>query len=51
MMQMITLNKLNINTCGQIEDLVCGGSLRRRLLDLGLVKNTKIKPVFKSPSR
>lgn len=26
------------------------GPLKRRLLDLGIVKNTKITPVFKSPS-
>lgn len=25
------------------------GDLRRRMLDLGMVKNTKIKPVFRSP--
>lgn len=49
-MQMMTLNKLNLNTVAQIDNLNCTGSIRRRLLDLGLVKNTKIKPVLKSPS-
>ena len=28
----------------------CNGNIRRRLLDLGLVRGTKITPVFKSPS-
>lgn len=49
-MQMMTLNKLNLGTVAQIDNLNCTGSIRRRLLDLGLVKNTKIKPVLKSPS-
>jgi len=45
-----TLNNLKIDTQAQIQSLDCTGSIRRRLLDLGLVKNTKITPVFKSPS-
>ena len=50
-MHKIALNTLALDTCGQIDELCCTGSIRRRLLDLGLVKNTKIKPVFVSPSR
>ena len=45
-----TLNNLSIGTEAKIETLECTGSLRRRLLDLGLVPNTKIKPLFKSAS-
>ena len=45
-----TLNSLSLNTTAQIESLNCSGSVRRRLLDLGLVKGTKITPVFISPS-
>lgn len=30
--------------------LIVLGHLKRRLLDLGVIKNTKIKPVFKSIS-
>ena len=45
-----TLNNLCIGTEAKIETLECTGSLRRRLLDLGFVPNTKIKPLFKSAS-
>ena len=45
-----TLNNLSIGTEAKIETLECTGSLRRRLLDLGFVPNTKIKPLFKSAS-
>ena len=45
-----TLNNLSLGTEAKIQTLDCTGSLRRRLLDLGLVPNTKIKPLFKSPS-
>lgn len=45
-----TLNHLSIGTEAKIQTLDCTGSLRRRLLDLGLVPNTKIKPIFKSAS-
>lgn len=46
----MNLNKLPLNTVGIIDELNCNGNIRRRLLDLGLVKGTKITPVFKSPS-
>ena len=46
----MTLYELPLNTVGIINDLNCNGNIRRRLLDLGLIKGTKITPVFKSPS-
>jgi len=46
----MNLNDLPLNTVGIIDNLNCNGNIRRRLLDLGLVKGTKIIPVFKSPS-
>ena len=46
----MNLNELPLNTIGIIDELNCNGNIRRRLLDLGLVKGTKITPVFKSPS-
>ncbi len=46
---MNTLNNLDIDKSATIIDLNCKGDLRRRLLDLGLVKGTNIKAVFKSP--
>ena len=50
MRNIIVLNKLPMNTYGKIEDLRCSGSIRRRFLDLGMVKGTKIKPILISPS-
>ena len=46
----MNLNELPLNTVGIVNSLNCKGNIRRRLLDLGLVKGTKIIPVFKSPS-
>lgn len=46
----MNLSQLPLNTIGIIDELNCNGNIRRRLLDLGLVKGTKINPVFKSPS-
>ena len=48
--QNITLDKLPLNRKGIIKNLHCNGNIRRRLLDLGLVKNTPISPVFISAS-
>lgn len=46
----MTLYELPLNTIGIIDELNCNGNIKRRLLDLGLVKGTKITPVFKNPS-
>lgn len=46
----MNLSELPINTIGIIDELNCNGNIKRRLLDLGLVKGTKITPIFKSPS-
>lgn len=46
----ITLDMLPLNREGIILDIDCRDTLKRRLLDLGLVKGTKIKPVLISPS-
>jgi len=46
----MNLSELPLNTVGIIDELNCNGNIRRRLLDLGLVKGTKITPIFKSPS-
>lgn len=45
------LSQLPLNKYGTIQELKCDGNIRRRLLDLGLVKGTKIKPVLVSPSK
>ena len=44
------LSELLINTKAYIDSLNCNGNIRRRLLDLGLVKNSSITPVLESPS-
>ena len=46
----MTLYELPLNTVGIVNNLNCNGNIRRRLLDLGLVKGTKITPIFRSPS-
>ena len=45
----MNLYELPLNTVGIIDKLNCNENIRRRLLDLGLVKGTKIIPVLKSP--
>lgn len=44
-----SLNELDIDKCATISSLDCEGDLRRRLLDLGLIKGTNIKAILKSP--
>lgn len=46
----MTLNELKLNETGYIKDLKCNDGVKRRLLDLGLIKGTKVVPVFVSPS-
>ena len=46
----MNLYELPLNEVGIVNKLNCDGNIRRRLLDLGVVKGTKIIPVFKSPS-
>lgn len=46
----ILLSDLDMNKKGYIEDINCEGGIKRRLLDIGLVKETAITPVLISPS-
>lgn len=46
----MTLNKLELNKTGYIKNLNCNDSVKRRLLDLGLINGTAITPIFVSPS-
>lgn len=46
-----TLNDLPINKLGYIKDITCNENIKRRLLDLGLIKGTKICPILISPSK
>lgn len=45
----ITLDKLPLNHSGKIISLKCSTNIKRRLLDLGLVSGTNIKPILKNP--
>lgn len=45
----ICLTKLPLQQKGRIENLNCTGIIRRRLLDLGLVKGSYITPILQSP--
>lgn len=49
-MNNIHLDSLGINSVGKVNSLNCTGDIRRRLLDLGIVKGTKITAILKSPS-
>lgn len=46
----ISLSDLLLNENGIIDNIKCDGNIKRRLLDLGLVKGTNIVPVLVSPS-
>lgn len=47
---MNTLNKMPLNSTGEIVSLDFTGNLRRRFLDLGFSVGTKVLPAFRSPS-
>lgn len=49
-MQLKNLNLLPINKYGTVKNVIGDENTKRRLLDLGLVKGTKVKPVLVSPS-
>lgn len=50
MSQNCSLNELNPGETAVVKELKTRGSVRRRLLDIGLVKDTKIECVGKSPA-
>lgn len=43
------LVQIPLNQTVYIQEIQCKENVKRRLLDLGLIQGTKIKPVFKSP--
>lgn len=47
-METIPLTKLQLHQVGFIKEINCKNSIKRRLLDLGLIPNTKIIPIMKS---
>lgn len=49
-MKIENLNQLPLNKSGKINKIECGEGIKRRLLDMGLVKGTEIMPILISPS-
>ncbi len=43
------LNEIKIDKEVKIQNLKVEETMKTRMLDLGMIKGTKIKPVFKSP--
>lgn len=48
---MYTLDKLKINESAFIDSIDITDNFRRRLLDLGFIKGSKITALYKSPSK
>ena len=49
-MKVENLSQLQLNKNGKIDKIECNEGIKRRLLDMGLVKGTNIAPILKSPS-
>ena len=49
-MKTYLLNELEIGKKAKIHSVNCSDDLKRRLLDLGIVKNSIISAILKSPS-
>jgi len=47
---LIPLSKLPVGTLGKVKKLTSIGNSRRRMLDLGLIENTTVESLRKSPS-
>jgi ferrous iron transport protein A len=45
----ITLCSLDIGKKGKVKSIMIDGLMKRRLLDLGLIDNTLIEALYKSP--
>ena len=48
--KIIPLTRLPVGQKAVVASLAADGSLRRRMLDLGLIADTPIEPLYKSPS-
>ena len=46
---MVTMDEMSVNMLGRVLEIDIKGDLRHRFFDLGLVENTEIKCVGKSP--
>ena len=50
-LEVVDLSQLPLSKNGIIKEINCEEGIKRRLLDLGLVKGTNIVPVLVSPSK
>lgn len=50
-MKIKNLSQLPLNKSGKIKTIECNEGIKRRLLDMGLVKGTNIVPILVSPSK
>lgn len=46
----LTLNKLALGQTARVKNLKTRGTMRRRLLDMGLIEGTRVECLQKSPS-
>lgn len=46
----IPLNELPIGKKANVTALISDGTVRRRMLDLGVIDGTEIQPLYRSPS-
>ena len=49
MKKLISLNHLELNKTGEVEEILCDTHSKRRFLDLGIIKGTLITPLYRSP--
>lgn len=47
---LITLNRLPVGSLGLVKELILEGNVRRRMLDLGLINDTIVESLRKSPA-
>lgn len=47
---LLTLNELPTGSVGKVKKLIADGSTRRRMLDLGLIHDTNVESLMKSPA-
>ena len=46
----VSLDRLPVGRTARVTALAADGSVRRRMLDLGIIEGTRIESVFRSPS-
>ncbi len=49
MLRTICLNDIQVGQTFTVRDILCTGNTRRRLSDLGIIPNTKVECIGKSP--